>query len=70
MLQIFIYPWFGCLLNKVNGFDARLEQNFKELDMKKLFKNISNIQQDPKKIMKILSMCFFDFKMIQIKPSL
>ncbi|CAO2840523.1 unnamed protein product [Amaranthus hypochondriacus] len=26
------YPWFGWLLNKVNGFDARLEKNFKELD--------------------------------------
>lgn len=26
------YPWFGWLLNKVNGVDARLEKNFKELD--------------------------------------
>ncbi|KNA16981.1 hypothetical protein SOVF_084560 [Spinacia oleracea] len=26
------YPWFGWFLNKVNGVDARLEKNFKELD--------------------------------------
>ncbi|KAL2932910.1 Cytochrome P450 71A9 [Bienertia sinuspersici] len=26
------YPWFGWVMNKVNGLDARLEKNFKELD--------------------------------------
>ncbi|XP_021749845.1 cytochrome P450 71A9-like [Chenopodium quinoa] len=26
------YPWFGWLLNKVNGVDTRLEKNFKEMD--------------------------------------
>ncbi|XP_021863482.1 cytochrome P450 71A9-like isoform X1 [Spinacia oleracea] len=26
------YPWFGWFFNKVNGVDARLEKNFKELD--------------------------------------
>ncbi|KAL8143987.1 hypothetical protein V2J09_017019 [Rumex salicifolius] len=26
------YPWFGWLLNKINGLDLRLENNFKKLD--------------------------------------